>query len=516
MSLIAVSNGRYNYEQLNMGNKRQNPLSDQGMDQMEEGNKEMKENMEVIMKQRGLRKLVSMILAVVMVLAMSAISFAANATIIIENSVTGKTYEAYKILDATSNGSAVSYTIDSSNNPWYSVIDNSNLFTLSQAGSTNVYYVTQTGTNDEVIKLINDNYSTVSDSVVATGTGNGGDLTLTVTDAGYYYVTTTSGSVITVNTAADSVTVVDKNQKPGGDLQKTVSDTKAEIGDTVTYTITSNVPAYDGTTKITNYTFTDTLDIGLTAPEESEVTVTIKDASGNKVNTGNAITVTVASNVITVSYDPTAITNYPADATISIVYTATVNALAAYENGNKVVQTWTDNSSGTNDEVKVYTYGFYLKKVDRKNTSTQLEGAEFHLTDGTNTLNFVYDTDSNTYTVVPAGTNGATTVITVGFAKIFGLDADETYYLYEDKAPNGYNLITGVAAAISVGQTKDDVAQYDAYGINSATTEVQNSAGSSLPSTGGIGTTIFYIVGGVLVLGAAVLFVTKRRLSNEN
>ncbi|MCC8127198.1 MAG: SpaH/EbpB family LPXTG-anchored major pilin [Clostridiales bacterium] len=498
------------------------------MDQMKEGNKEMKENMEVIMKQRGLRKLVSMILAVVIVFAMSSTAFAA--TITIENTTTDKTYTAYKIFDATvdsDDSTNVSYTIDSGS-VWYSTISAAtDVFTLVQAGenSTTYYVIKKDNVTDAQVLAV---FASVPDGATeaATNTGNGRQLTLNVEDAGYYYITTNSGAGVTITTTTGTITVYDKTQTPGSELEKTANDTKAQIGDTVTYTITSNVPTYEGETPIEKYTFTDTLSEGLDAPDESKVTVKIKNGDGNEIDTGNAIEISVSGQTITITYELADITNYPADATIEISYTATVNAKAGYANGNEVSHTWNENSTGETDTETVYTYGFNLQKVDGSNSTIQLSGAKFKLytnaTGGT-AISFTktVNGDDVIYTVDPEGTE---TEIEVGYATIKGLDADVTYYLEETQAPDGYNMVGG-RTAVTVGQSEttgegDEAVTTYSYntetGINTSKTTIENNAGSSLPSTGGIGTTIFYIVGGVLVLGAAVLFVTKRRLSNEN
>ena len=95
--------------------------------------------------------------------------------------------------------------------------------------------------------------------------------------------------------------------------------------------------------------------------------------------------------------------------------------------------------------------------------------------------------------------------IEAGTAQIFGLDA-KTYYLEETEAPAGYNILT---ARVQVAISADNV---NGKGILNSTINVINNSGSLLPSTGGMGTTLFYIVGAVLLLGAAILLVVRRRM----
>ncbi len=462
---------------------------------------------------RNMKKLASFLLALTMLFCMATTALAAETTttytITIENSVTNATYNAYKVFNATYSGDSVAYSITTSD-PWYSLVSGENSpFSLTQTTTSGSYFVTvkEGKTETEVAAWFNA-IETVPGSAAATGTGNAGALTLSVGSAGYYYITTTMGSLVTVTTAKPTATVIEKNQDPGN-LDKTAADTEAQIGDSVSYTITAKVPAYDGETQITNYTFTDILDTGLTAPEASAVTVQILK-SDNDVFTTLTTGITVSGQVITITFDPASITDYPADATIKIAYTAAVNTQAAYENKNTVTQTWTGDSTGVTDTEIVYTYGFNLVKVKDDDT-TQLDGAKFELytsnqtTDNTTIVKFTKNTDGD-YVVDP---NGTVTEIEVGKAKIWGLDADVTYYLKETQAPDGYNMLTKLVE-IKVGQTDSF---HTTTGVNNSDTKVVNNAGSLLPSTGGMGTTLFYVLGGVLVLAAIVLLVTKKRMS---
>ena len=91
----------------------------------------------------------------------------------------------------------------------------------------------------------------------------------------------------------------------------------------------------------------------------------------------------------------------------------------------------------------------------------------------------------------------------------FGGLADGTYYLVEIKAPAGYNQLTAPAKVTVAGSSTDTTKL-------TVTAEVENKTGTLLPSTGGMGTTVFYVLGFVLVMGAVVLLVTKKRMSNAN
>lgn len=130
--------------------------------------------------------------------------------------------------------------------------------------------------------------------------------------------------------------------------------------------------------------------------------------------------------------------------------------------------------------------------------------------------------ENGVYTVAPSGYTEATTyVIEAGDAVINGLDDATEYYLYEVLAPTHYNkLTTPVNFKINATYNNDGSA-YDKVTVTvdngtpsgELKTNIVNQSGSTLPTTGGMGTTIFYVVGSILVLGAAILLITKKRMS---
>ena len=180
-----------------------------------------------------------------------------------------------------------------------------------------------------------------------------------------------------------------------------------------------------------------------------------------------------------------------------------------------------------------YTYDFYIVKIDTD--VNLLPGAEFTLSAGGNAIEFIKS--GNNYRVAKSGETGANPTLTSSDEKlhITGLDAG-TYTLTETKAPSGYNMarepitiiikgVTNVAAdAGKQGNIYSDAdctlqwktSEYKEGGnVLNNTIEVINRTGSELPSTGGIGTTIFYIVGGILIIGAAVILIARRKSRKE-
>ena len=223
--------------------------------------------------------------------------------------------------------------------------------------------------------------------------------------------------------------------------------------------------------------------------------------------------------------------------TITITYSAELNenaevGLEGNPNESKlsygVADSTTGKPSGTTPPSKTTTYTWdvdvfkYTNKTTEEGESAKTEevalaGAKFTLSknsDGTNPIALVSE-GNNVYRVAKTGETGTVTEITTdttGTFTIQGLDAD-TYYLTETAAPAGYNKLAD-AVTIVIGEN----------GVVNGTTEapqgvdevkVLNQSGTELPSTGGMGTTLFYVLGSVLVVGAVVLLVTRKRMSNK-
>ena len=232
---------------------------------------------------------------------------------------------------------------------------------------------------------------------------------------------------------------------------------------------------------------------------------------------------------------------------ITVEYNATVNSNALtydYENNTASLKyssnPYEDETNHTPDK-KVYVLDLNLDvlKVDGSNTATTLDGAKFKLyrlaSDGTTKEFYKWDTTNNVVTWVAEANADVFETDTDGNLKqqVRGLDKG-TYYLLETEAPKGYNLLSeAVEVVISAEEGTDKVTYSATYGgedatmtngeVNLATAQaeaqpvatgtIENNSGAELPSTGGIGTTIFYVIGAILVLGAGILLVTRRRMN---
>ena len=398
----------------------------------------------------------------------------------------------------------------------------------------------------------------LTDPAAGTGTDS-----ITVSGPGYYLIKNTSvgeGEVFTdyILRVVGDVTVNPKSGKPTLDKQIRHNETGLwgvvgdnQIGDTVEFRTLTTVPIVSGYTQYT-YVIHDEMSAGLTSNVRSNEDVTIK-VNDETVLDKKYYTVTVDgtnANKFTVTVD---VLNAIKDGkmvegnTLYTYYTGILNEKAkVYNDGKQDNKAYLEYSNNPHDhtttnktpEKVVYDWTFKMEvnKIDGE-SNTPLSDAKFVLSkNGSRSLGTIGDdgTPSNTkdlisliensdgsYTVAPAGHTG-TYVMTAGNITIKGLDDATEYYLYETKAPAGYNRLTA-AVRFEITATYSDAgdnctsvtATVNNDVQSSVSVNVRNNKGSTLPSTGGIGTTLFYVIGGGLMAVAAVLLVTKKRMNNK-
>ena len=475
------------------------------------------------------RKLTSLLLALVMVFAL-AVTVAAEETtgttgtgsITVENPREGQEYKAYKIFDVVyDNAGHYSYTIESGS-PWYNTVHDyaipANALELTQVGDTNTYVVTFGRVIFSAPKfaaaLKNGLTGTIQGTPLERGTD--GKPTATGLELGYYFVTSSTGALCSLDTTTTSVTIHDKNNIPF-EKTKTVEKNDFNVGDAVPFIITGEVPEH---TIFTTYTYeiTDKMSDGLTFNENS-----LKVKVGNSDVTENSAKCTIVKGIAAAPYTfkvTISVKDFTVGDDIEVTYTATVNEEAVAKiSHNEAKLTYsndpTDERKTTTtppQKVDVYTSKIAILKVAEGSETTKLKGAEFVLykevisEDGTVTKQYYKRTDDHNVGWVTEQ-NKADVKVTgeKGEAFFEGL-ADGTYYLVETKAPDGYNRLTK-PHKVTVAGSSTDTAKL------TATAKVANKTGAVLPSTGGMGTTIFYVLGFVLVVGAGVLLVTKKRMS---
>lgn len=357
-------------------------------------------------------------------------------------------------------------------------------------------------------------------------------------DPGYYLVTSTLGTKLVLQTLND-VSIATKNSYPTN--SKSASKVNLNVGDQITYTITVSIPA--SATVGETVTVHDTLDSHLAILDDDDEIA----ASADDYN----ITATVGTTAVTLS-DATAaeggetfaksftITSAMLGQDVVITYKAELLSTAADDTGyvNEAVTNYSDYET-VPTEVKVYTFDFDLDKnftgvadadADDYEATFVLYTADEYAKitdddDKTTATAISFITDTTGYVKADSNDTGSSTDIVVNGAdvsNIRGLTAG-VYYLVETATEEGFNLLTDpvvITITDTTTGTQPDItpAHTVSYVIGDAdaatgTVTVANQSGSVLPSTGGMGTTIFYIIGAILVIGAGVVLVTRRRMN---
>lgn len=524
-----------------------------------------------------MKKLVSrfmaVLMAMVMILSMSMTAFAADApkgTLTVNNTVEGKTLDLYQIFTATKSGDNVAYTLNSAyegffkNNTRISGSESLTGEALSEAAYNYVKdQVGKDGNNGaafakDILGWILENKTTVN-ATHTTAHTTAGNTVINNLDYGYYVVyplgatdTSTAPGNETVKSVASLVSVTDttvsinmKSNYPT--VVKKVNDKNADdvnIGDEVTYTLTSKVPDMTGYTSYV-FNFKDTLSTGLTFKGITSVTV----GSGENVQnvtagTGdNTYTLTQNGQDITITMNNFLASNKDkVGQAITVTYTATLNkdAVTGFDpNTNKATVEYS-NKPGTGEKgesepskVDVHTFDFTIFKYYLKDaTKTGLANAEFELykanTTGdaadTNAKINIVDEGEGVYRQATADeakaidfTSAKIVSDTDGKVLVKGLDAG-IYYLRETKAPEGYNkLLSDIKVEIIATYGEDGkLASYKVdYTYNGKTTNgtaitdkdnhpevaVENKTGVQLPSTGSKGA-LMVTLAGIVLFGA--------------
>ena len=455
-----------------------------------------------------LRKLFAAGLALVMTLAMAAPTMAA--TITVDPAVKGQTYTAYKIFDVTkAEGSeGYSYTADQA---MYDLLNGKVAgVTLTATSVAGKYNASMTNTEDTAKALavfLNDNITSLTKAkeVKATDT----KAVIDGLEPGYYFVDSSLGSLCILNTTTDTVTVKEKNQEPTIDKKiSETSDGTYSVGDKIPYTVTVTA----GGNAETSYVVTDTMSEGLTFNDDIKIMVGSDDITANP-----NVTITKPATGDTFTFKITFAKEYVAtlakDTKIVITYSATLNEKSVQgigANNKAILNFGSDSSVEQNVEIKNYKASFI--KVDGT-TKAALAGVTFKLTDNAGTEIKLVDLTNCVYRVVMDTETAAENITTPanGVIEIQGL-RNGTYKLVELSTLAGYNLLAGpVEFKIA---NANNLYSLNVEGVTDNNV-IENNMGTLLPSTGGMGTTLFYIVGGLMVVCAGVVLVTKKRMGNK-
>ncbi len=473
------------------------------------------------------KRIASVLLALVMALSLITTAFAAgeNGSITIDNAVVGQTYTIYQILDLESYDAKAGAYAYRATTAWNAFI-NSDAIKGPYVNVDAQGYVTWVKKADVAAfaKLAQKYAADHNIANQGTKTADSTTVEFTNLDLGYYLVDSTLGTICSLDTTNPSVTIKEKNAAPTNVKEVEEDSTSkygtandADIGQTVNFksTITAQAGAE-------NYVFHDKMSAGLQYTGVTGITlngVAVGVANYEVKTTGIADGCTFEV-VFTQAFCDT----LKANDKIVISYTAVVTKDAVIGGDGNLNQSqieYGENGKTTTtppSETKTYTWKLDVLKYTMKgDEKTPLAGAKFTLSknsNGSDPISLV-EVGKNVYRVATKDDVNTITEITTdatGAFTIQGLDSD-TYYLTETAAPAGYNVLK---SAIEVKVSDKGEVTYIYDGVTATgTVEVENKTGAELPSTGGIGTTIFYVVGGLLVVAAGVLLVTRKRMSKS-
>lgn len=481
---------------------------------------------------KTIKKFMAALLAVALLCAMAVPAFAAEGTapaattgtVTVQNVVSGKTYKIYRILDIATHDSDYSSVVYKVNDNWKDFIKSTgNAYFTSIDDTTGVVVVKDGLTSENIADLAEaakawlGNHNITADGE-QTAAANDTSIQFTGKKLGYYLLsssdwgTNNADAIFSLNSSSPNVTVQEKNGKPTIDKKIIENNTPVEnntagIGDYVQFKLTVNV--IDG--KPTNYVIHDKMSAGLTFVNTNEhpVVVTVgsrtldsTDYSFNNTITDGCTFELKINNGILKSND-----------VVTVTYYGQVNSSAVIngDNTNEANLTYGTSGNSTWEKTTTKVFGFKVFKHAGTDTTQLLPGAEFRLykTVGEETYYAKFDANGLLIGWTTDATVAGVTMTSNGDKALIlnGLDAG-TYHLEETKAPDGYNKLT---APVTVTITEEGKVNETTNG----TVYVSNNAGATLPSTGGMGTTLFYVIGGGLMVAAVVLLVTKKRMENK-
>lgn len=502
---------------------------------------------------KSIKRIIALLLTAVMTMTMSVTAFAADSSCSLTVNVKeegqdlkGQTINLYKLFDVTTSKS------DNKTNYAYTV-NNTYKATLASTLGVNV-----DAKNDEFVRKVNElNATEVQDfankftakaltsNLPTTATSNRiADFTKSFKfdnlDAGYYLVYVTGGkeiqsSLVTVEKETNTVNL--KTEAPS--IKKEADKTSVNIGEVVKYTVTGFVPDTTGYDEYV-YKIHDTLSKGLdfvndatgTAVEGTSVKVTVAFGEGVTDKGTAPATATLDTTKKTMSLD---LSKWVRDnqankgKEFTVTYYAKVNKDAVVKEKNSATLEYGNNldetTTTTPSEAKTPTYPLDINKIKAGTTTDRLAGAKFKLysnkddADAANDNAIKVSGSNGNYVVDPTSKNTVFESVASIDGQNYNLHvnglAAGIYYLVETKAPEGYNKLTAPIKVVitKTGDetwtiSKDDTEEKDKI------IDVENSTGSLLPSTGGMGTIAFAVVAAILVFGVAVSFIRDKKREN--
>lgn len=472
-------------------------------------------------------------------------------SITLENAVVGDEYKVYKILTLESYVKDKAYSYKRNGDGWDKFINSTQGTQFFESNENGYVKLKSTADNDTAARKIaiyaigfaqaNRDTVTPTKTVRAEATSKTETTKVVFNDLelGYYVVESTSGTACAITTTDPDATIKDKHDNPsvnkiiehGGVVKDNHKMNSVNLGETVYFETTINVKP-----GAKNYVLHDTMDSNLenffvyevycnlpnsknqntslaTTGAENEKMVNVRPGAFNSEKPTDGCTFELSfTNLFYTTYrqqiDRGGLTK------IYVKYYATVGNKAPINTAmkNTTYLTYGENNLETDkSETETYTYGIPVFKYT--GTNTPLADAKFILSKVENAteadaIKFTSNGAFYRYTIDQTNGGGNTTLVspTEGRFEIQGLEAG-TYYLKETEAPKGYNKIQ---KSIKIEILEDGSIKVDNNAIT-GDVRVQNNTGSILPSTGGMGTTLIYVVGSILVLASGIVLFSKRK-----
>ena len=524
---------------------------------------------------KGLKKLLTGIVTATMLFSMGLPVTAAGITtergyattsytITIDNPAVDHTYTAYQIfkgtLDTTkdADGKVISQVL--SDIEWGSGVD-----TTTSSNEIADDVAKKIKTDNDAKNFANSFNGDSKTRILGSEAGNSNIITdasvsgsINVTGAGYYLITDKSNDTndvvsrymlavvgnTSVTTKSSDVPKFEKkvyenstDAAPNGAWQDSAD---YQMGDTVPFKLTATMPDNYANYKEYYLEFKDDMDPGLTL-DQSTIVVTGYTGTQSSPIPKSAYTITYGGDhtfdIVFTNLQPRTFTKVEVTFSAQLNQNARVGSKVGNVNRSSLVFSNDFDSNGHGetqpDYVIVFTYKLDGTKVDRDNLDKKLSDAEFVLENSDKTKYAVLDSTNKVQSWVDNITS-ATKVTSdkAGLFNIIGLDRGQ-YYLRETTAPSGYNLPkdpfsilikstlsaewtdknpANALSVLTISVDNEDAINGDmAQGLLNAI--IKNGQGTLLPSTGGIGTTIFYLIGGIMILGAFVTFIVRRKMS---
>lgn len=502
------------------------------------------------------KKLLSLVLVLVLALALAVPGFAATTTpqatndqgegsITINGAISGKTYSIYRIFDLSydSTNRAYTYTLSDAWDGFLSYSKSDDAVSNYVTANTQGYISWKTDVPDDAdtvagLAALAMAYAEEKNILaVASVQADVSGAQFNRLKLGYYLVDSSTGALCSLNTTDTSIDIEEKNEVPG--IDKTVVDTGAGVGAIVNYTIT--IDAKDGAE---GYLVHDTMEnvelVGApTVTYYATKQAATEGTGGTRLTDGTQYNFTEETSD-NCAFHITFAADYCATLangnTIVITYQARITENAVIEGASNDVDLdyGSDGKAEIETPVTTNLYKFDVFKY------TTVDGVQKPLSSAIFSLDYV-GTSGNEDVVLYAKDaenmeiNGEQVAVPVYYmcddsncsqtthTHVTAITTDEngrfiikglpvgTYQLSEDDSPDGYNQLTE-AITVTIGADGAVSYEYEDKSYENDTVAVENLSGTRLPSTGGMGTTIFYTLGGVLVVGAAILLVTKKRV----